>query len=107
MSTADSLAKLRRQLAALDEAALEALASRGLLRRARKDLAGGAAVALAGEGPGQVQLRVGACTVVLPETGPAHTADDDPDRGRAGVLLVSHASNGKTETNVQVKPARG
>ena len=56
--------------ASLDAAALEALASKGLLRRAQKDLERGCRRAIAGERDSTLRLRVGDFEVTLPESGP-------------------------------------
>ena len=64
-------AKLRRTAAALDTAALEALASKGLLRRAQKDLERGLDPRIAGETQTALRLGVGEFEVTLPESGPA------------------------------------
>ena len=63
--------KLRRLAGSLDAAALEALASKGLLRRAQKDLERGVETRIAGETGTTLQLRIAEFEVTLPESGPA------------------------------------
>src|SRR5690348_9760399 len=63
--------KLRRLASSLDAAALEALASKGLLRRAQKDVERGIEIRLVGEAETTLRLAVGDFVVTLPETGPA------------------------------------
>ncbi len=64
-------AQLRRLARALDEAALEALASKGLLRRARKDLERGPAVRVFGEAKETLFIHAAGSVVNLPGAGPA------------------------------------
>jgi hypothetical protein len=80
MSASALAENVRRQLAALDEAAFEALANRGLLRRARKDLES-ASIAIMGETAHALQLQVGACEVTLPDTGPVQARCTCPAAG--------------------------
>jgi hypothetical protein len=67
----DGLTRLQAVLAGFDDRAFEALASRGLLRRARGDLEKGEVGEVATGEQGVVTVRVGEHTVTLPETGPA------------------------------------
>lgn len=62
---------LRRLAASLDDAALEALASKGLLRRAQKDRERAVPVNVLGEEAGVLRVQVGDATVALPGSGPA------------------------------------
>ena len=64
-------AKLRALVASLDDPALEALASKGLLRRAQKDLDRGVHIAIEREDQGAISVRVEQFEVVIPEAGPA------------------------------------
>ena len=69
MSPAET--KLRTLVTGLDLPALEALASKGLVRRAQKDLERGVPVGIAGEETGTVRFTVGEFQVSIPEAGPA------------------------------------
>ena len=73
--------RLRRLAASLDTVALEALASRGLLRRAQKDLERGIEIRVAGETDTQLRLAIGEFEVKLPETGPAAATCSCPATG--------------------------
>ena len=68
----DLLAELRAQLVRYDDEALAALANRGLLRRARKDLQSCAAVVEAGAE--QVAVSIGERRVSFDARGPAHAS---------------------------------
>ncbi len=65
------LGKLQTLLVSFDDRAFEALASRGLLRRAQKDLEGGVPVEITGDVPAGLAVKVANFTVTLPEAGPA------------------------------------
>jgi len=82
-------AKLRRLVAALDVAALEALASKGLLRRAQKDLERGVETSVADETGPSLQLRVAEFTVTLPESGPATATCSCPAAGVCQHILTA------------------
>ena len=81
--------KLRRLAASLDAAALEALASKGLLRRAQKDLERGVETRVAGEAGATLRLRVGEFEVTLPESGPALAACSCPAAGVCQHILAA------------------
>ncbi len=84
---AEDQAALRRVLASFDEPGLVALASKGLLRRAQKDLeTGGLAheeteTALLVRGPGW--------TVTMPPAGPTHATDDTRASGVTRQILTA------------------
>lgn len=81
--------KLRRMVGCLDAAALEALASKGLLRRAQKDLERGVGVAvLAENGPG-LRLSVGDFEILMPEAGPAASTCSCPSAGVCQHILMA------------------
>lgn len=63
--------KLRSLVSGLDLPALEALASKGLVRRAQKDLERGVAVRIESEENGTVSFVVGEFRVTIPVAGPA------------------------------------
>ncbi len=81
--------RLRRLAASLDAAALEALASKGLLRRAQKDLERGIETRIAGETEKSLCLRVGEFEVSLPESGPAMAACSCPAAGVCQHILTA------------------
>src|SRR5687768_17449177 len=63
--------KLRRLVGALDIPALEALSSKGLLRRAQKDIERAVKISVLGDSAASLQLKVAEFEVAIPETGPA------------------------------------
>lgn len=73
--------KLRRLAASLGVEALEALASKGLLRRAHKDLDRVVDIRVIGETDLALRLRVGDVEVTLPESGPATASCSCPAVG--------------------------
>ncbi len=81
--------RLRRLAASLDAAALEALASKGLLRRAQKDLEHGIPTRIAGETESTLRVRVGDFEVVLPDSGPATAACSCPAAGVCQHILTA------------------
>jgi hypothetical protein len=81
--------KLRRLATSLDAAALEALASKGLLRRAQKDLERGIETNIIGETGASLRLRVGEFEVRLPESGPATASCSCPAAGVCQHILTS------------------
>jgi hypothetical protein len=89
MSNPALLEKVRRQMAALDDGAFEAMSSRGLLRRARKDLEGGVKVEVAGEADAALKLCVGEWEVTLPESGPAQSRCSCPATGICQHILAA------------------
>jgi hypothetical protein len=84
---AESRARLQRILASFDEAALVALANKGLVRRAQKDLQAGGLIheeteaAVVVRGPGWV--------VTMPPEGPAHATDDTRASGITRHILTA------------------
>lgn len=103
-------ANLRRLVAALDDTALAALASQGLLRRAYKDHERGQEEQLLGEADGRLQVRVGDFTVSLPSSGPAAARCSCPAAGICqhilGAVLFLKTSPAEAEQTVPV-PAAG
>ncbi len=81
--------KLRRLAASLDAAALEALASKGLLRRAQKDLERGIETSITSETGALLRLRIGEFEVTLPESGPATASCSCPAAGVCQHILTS------------------
>ena len=81
--------KLRRLATSLDSAALEALANKGLLRRAQKDLERGIETRIAGETATTLHVRVGDFEVTLPESGPATAACSCPAAGMCQHILAA------------------
>src|ERR1041384_4679072 len=91
--------RLRRLVTALDAAALEALASKGLLRRAQKDLERGLEIHTSGETESTLRLRVGEFEVTLPESGPVSALCSCPAAGvcqhiLAAVLFLQKPASG-------------
>lgn len=82
-------AKLRTLTASLDAVALEALASRELLRRAQKDLERGIEIRVAGETETKLRLVVGEFEVTLPESGPATAICSCPAVGVCQHILTA------------------
>jgi hypothetical protein len=84
---AEDRAKLHAILASFDEAGLIALANKGLVRRAQKDLEAGGlqheetAEAILVRGPGWV--------VSMPPDGPAHATDDTKATGASRQILTA------------------
>jgi len=80
---------LRRLVAALDDAALAALASRGLLRRAERDRERGLVISVAGEHEGALRMQVDAFQVSLPPAGPACATCSCPAPGICQHILAA------------------
>ncbi|HYM00402.1 MAG TPA: SWIM zinc finger family protein, partial [Blastocatellia bacterium] len=89
INTALLLDKLKPMLGALDDSAWEALASRGLLRRAQKDIERKAAVSIAGERAGCLAVTVDKYEVLIPETGPSKATCDCPAAGVCQHILMA------------------
>lgn len=81
--------KIRRLATSLDATALEALASKGLLRRAQKDRERGIETSITGETGALLKLRVGEFEVTLPESGPATANCSCPAAGVCQHILTS------------------
>ncbi|UXI66980.1 hypothetical protein [Tahibacter amnicola] len=79
---------LRGLLPRFDDAAFEALANRGLLRRARKDLES-LPIALADESDARVVVRVGDQHIQFDERGPAQACCDCPAPGVCQHILTA------------------
>jgi hypothetical protein len=82
-------ANLRRLVASLDAAALEALANKGLLRRAQKDLERGLETRICSETDSSLRIRVGDFEVTLPESGPAAATCSCPAAGVCQHILTA------------------
>ncbi len=107
------LNKLTVLVAGFDDAAWEALASKGLLRRARKDLEKGERIEVLEDTPTVLMLAVQSFVVSLPESGPARANCSCPAPGicqhilAAGLYLqrnfvaVSEPKAGPTEESVR------
>src|SRR5436309_4371946 len=87
MNTLES--KLRRMAASLDAKVLEALASRGLLRRAQKDLDRGIEIHIAAGAESTLRLRVGEFAVTLQDSGPATATCSCPSTGVCQHILTA------------------
>jgi len=81
-----------------DDASWEALASKGLLRRARKDMEKGLAIEVIGESPSGLELKVPPFLVTMPSSGPAKATCTCPAPGicqhilAAGLYLQARSS---------------
>jgi hypothetical protein len=85
--TSDDRARLQRILASFDEAGLVALANKGLVRRAQKDLeAGGLTHA---ETDSAILVRGPGWVVTMPPEGPAHATDDTKASGVTRQILTA------------------
>lgn len=97
-------AQLQAQLARFDDEAFAALANRGLLRRALKDLET-TAVAIAEESPTQITLVVAEHRIVLDSRGPAQAKCSCPASGicqhilAAAIALQRMGADGRTDAD--------
>jgi hypothetical protein len=94
--------KLRSLVSALDLSALEALSSKGLVRRAQKDLDRGLSVGIERENNGVVYIKVDQFDVAIPESGPAKAKCSCPSAGIcqhiiAAVLFLQRDDSGSGE----------
>ncbi|HWG47347.1 MAG TPA: hypothetical protein VN688_31580 [Gemmataceae bacterium] len=102
---AEDRAKLQAILASFDEAGLIALANKGLVRRAQKDLEAGGLQheeteeAILVRGPGWV--------VSMPPAGPAHATDDTKATGASRQILTATMYLRDQWTTVDEKPLSG
>jgi hypothetical protein len=81
--------RLSELVASLDDRALEALGSRGLLRRARRDLERGVEARIVGDGDGVLHLRLDGHDVTIPVAGPASATCGCPASGACHHLLAA------------------
>ncbi len=81
--------KLRRMAASLNDAALEALANKGLLRRAQKDLERNIEIVLTGEAGSTLGVNVGGFAVTISESGPASASCSCPAAGVCQHILAA------------------
>jgi hypothetical protein len=97
------LTKLTALLAAFDDASWEALASKGLLRRARKDMEKGLDIAIVEETAEALKIEVPPFLVAMTANGPASATCSCPSPGicqhilAAGIFLQSRAGEVKDE----------
>ena len=93
------LNRLSSLLAGFDDASWEALASKGLLRRARKDLEKGLEIEIRGESGDALEIAVATFIVSMPVAGPASATCSCPAPGicqhilAAGLYLQSQSGN--------------
>lgn len=80
--------RLRRLAGLLNATALEALANKGLLRRAQKDLERGIDTQIVAETGSALRIRVGEFEVTLPESGPATATCSCPAAGVCQHILT-------------------
>ncbi len=81
--------KLRSLVSSLDESALEALASKGLVRRAQKDLDRGVSVRVEREENDVVYCKVEQFDIAIPEAGPAKAKCSCPSAGICQHILAA------------------
>ncbi len=81
--------KLRALVAGLDDTALEILASKGLLRRAQKDLERGVPISIEGEDATTLRLKVDQFIATIPEAGPAKAKCSCPAVGICQHILTA------------------
>ncbi len=81
--------KLRVLVASLDDSALEALASKGLLRRAQKDIERGVTITVEQEDAARVTFKVDQFKVTIPEAGPARATCSCPAAGVCQHILAA------------------
>src|SRR5437660_7969612 len=85
----DFLSRLAAVLASFDESALEALASKGLLRRAQKDLEQGAVTQVEEPREGSLRVHIGETVVTMPAEGPAAARCTCPASSACRHVLVA------------------
>jgi hypothetical protein len=90
MASQDNLlSKIAALVAAFDDASWEALASKGLLRRARKDLEKGTSVEVAAQTANGVEIKVPPYLVFIPVSGPARGTCSCPAPGICHHILMA------------------
>lgn len=90
MASQDNLvSKLAALVASFDDAAWEALASKGLLRRARKDMEKGVAVEVLQETAAGLEIKVPPFHVSIPPSGPAKATCNCPAPGICQHILTA------------------
>src|SRR5262249_9629551 len=82
------LSRIAALVAGLDDASWEALASKGLLRRARKDIKKGVSAELSEQVGDSLQFKVQAFTVSVPLAGPAKATCNCPAPGIGQHILI-------------------
>jgi hypothetical protein len=101
----DLLNRLIAIVRGFDDASWEALASKGLLRRARKEMEKGLAIEVVGESPSGLELKVPPFLVTMPSSGPAKAICTCPAPGicqhiLATGLYLQARSSGASEQKV-------
>jgi hypothetical protein len=97
------LSRIAALVAGFDDASWEALASKGLLRRARSDLAKGLPVEAGGGAGDELEIKVPPFVVSMPAAGPAQATCTCPAPGIchhiliAGLFLQAQASSSGTQ----------
>ncbi|MBX7219054.1 MAG: hypothetical protein K1Y36_03840 [Blastocatellia bacterium] len=85
----DLVTRIRTQLAMFDDGAFETLSNKGLVRRARKDLQGGAAPEIVGTNETHVLLKVTDAEVKISEQGPAKAVCSCPSVELCRHILIA------------------
>lgn len=83
------LSRIAALVAGFDDASWEALASKGLLRRARKDMEKGVSAELGEQAGDTLQIKVQAFTVCMPASGPAKATCTCPAPGICQHILIA------------------
>jgi hypothetical protein len=83
------LSRIAGLVAGFDDASWEALASKGLLRRARKDMEKGVSVEMGEQVGDTLQIKVQAFTVSMPASGPAKATCSCPAPGICQHILIA------------------
>ncbi len=90
MASQDNLLnRIARLVAGFDDASWEALASKGLLRRARKDMEKGLAIEIEGETTDVLKIKVTPFLVSIPISGPAKSTCTCPAAGVCQHILAA------------------
>ena len=107
MAGEDNLvSRLAALVAAFDDAAWEALASKGLLRRARKDLEKGLVIEIVEETAGTLEIKVSPFQVSIPVAGPAKASCTCPAGGICQHILAAGLYLQMQSAPATAKPAQ-
>jgi hypothetical protein len=99
--------KLRALAFGLNDSALEALASKGLLRRAQKDVERGVPIQVQDEDSSSLRLKVDQFEVCIPEAGPARAKCSCPAAGVCQHILTAVLFLKRDGPSESAKPSTG
>ena len=106
MASQDNLlSRIAALVAGFDDASWEALASKGLLRRARKDMEKGVSAELSEQVGDSLQFKVQAFTVSIPVAGPAKATCSCPAAGICQHILIAGLFLQAQKVSPGAKPA--